>query len=115
MYSIQLLVSPREALERCWADTDALFDRVSDWEAHPIDVRHPFCFYYGHLASFGKTKMLPEMQEVRFFESDGNSLSPISVSICFCHDRAQDAQPFRIEKRRLIMTKSLQGQLVANI
>ena len=64
LYSMQLLVAPAEALRRCWADADALFGRVPDWAAHPIDVRHPFCFYYGHLASFAKLKMLPDAPPV---------------------------------------------------
>ena len=34
LYSIQLLVSPAEALQRCWADTDAFFARILDWYAH---------------------------------------------------------------------------------
>jgi hypothetical protein len=29
MYSMQLLVSPAEALRRCWADADAFFSRCS--------------------------------------------------------------------------------------
>ena len=33
---------------------------------HPITVRHPFCFYYGHVASFAKLKILPEHSAVRF-------------------------------------------------
>lgn len=62
VYTVQLLVTPKEALERCWADTDALFERIDDWESHPIDIRHPFCFYYGHLAAFAKLKILPELR-----------------------------------------------------
>ena len=38
--------------------------RIPDWSAHPIAVRHPFCFYYGHIASFAKIKMLPEVPMV---------------------------------------------------
>jgi hypothetical protein len=29
MYSMQLLVSPAEALRRCWADADAFFSRCT--------------------------------------------------------------------------------------
>ena len=36
-----------------------------DWSAHPIAVRHPFCFYYGHMASFAKIRLLPDMPVVR--------------------------------------------------
>ena len=58
-YSMQMLVSTAEAMQRCWSATDALFASIADWSVQPIDVRHPFCFYYGHLASFAKLKMLP--------------------------------------------------------
>ena len=58
-YSMQMLVSTAEAMRRCWKATDALFASIADWSVQPIDVRHPFCFYYGHLASFAKLKMLP--------------------------------------------------------
>ena len=56
---MQMLVSTAEAMQRCWKATDALFGSIADWSVQPIDVRHPFCFYYGHLASFAKSKMLP--------------------------------------------------------
>jgi len=29
----------------------------------PIDVRHPFGFYYGHLASFAKLKTMPRVSD----------------------------------------------------
>lgn len=60
-YSMQMLVSTSEAMQRCWKATDALFDGISDWSVQPIDVRHPFGFYYGHLASFAKLKTMPRV------------------------------------------------------
>ncbi len=60
-YSMQMLVSTSEAMQRCWKATDALFDGISDWSVQPIDVRHPFGFYYGHLASFAKLKTIPRV------------------------------------------------------
>jgi len=65
MYSMQLLVSPAEALRRCWAAADAFFGGIADWATHPIAVRHPFCFYYGHVAAFAKLKILPDDPAVR--------------------------------------------------
>lgn len=47
MYSMQMLLAPLDALQRCWADTDALFSALPDWWAEPIAVRRPFGFYYG--------------------------------------------------------------------
>lgn len=60
-YSIQMLSSPDLALKACWADTDAIFAAMPDWASHPITIRHPFCFYYGHVAAFSKLKILPQV------------------------------------------------------
>ena len=46
-YSLSLLLPPAVALQRCWADTDALFAGIADWGAQPLALRHPFLFYYG--------------------------------------------------------------------
>ncbi len=60
-YSMQMFVSTSEAMQRCWSATDALFAGINDWSVQPIDVRHPFGFYYGHLASFAKLKTMPKV------------------------------------------------------
>ncbi len=60
-YRITLLLPPREALLRCWADTDSLFECIGNWSAQPIRLRHPFCFYYGHTAAFTKLKLLAQV------------------------------------------------------
>jgi len=86
LYSMQLLVSPVEALRRCWADMDALFGRLPDWSAHPIDVRHPFCFYYGHLASFDKLKMLPNVPPSALDVTFSRGIDPDVEDPSKCHD-----------------------------
>ena len=45
MWGMQMLIPFREALQRCWAQSDGFFRSVPDWCAKPIDVRHPFKFY----------------------------------------------------------------------
>lgn len=58
---------------------------MPDWSAHPIAVRHPFCFYYGHVASFAKIKMLPDVPMVRgswHLASMLGSQSRLSVTRC---------------------------------
>ena len=42
-------------------DTDSLFSVIADWQAQPIGLRHPFCFYYGHVAAFSRLKILREV------------------------------------------------------
>ena len=58
-YSIQLMCAPSLAFTLAWRDMDSLFDRLHEWRDAPIDLRHPFCFYYAHVVSFAKIKMLP--------------------------------------------------------
>jgi hypothetical protein len=65
-YRMTLLLPPREALLRSWADTDSLFNCIADWGAQPIGLRHPFCFYYGHCAGFTKLKLLPRVRSRRW-------------------------------------------------
>lgn len=31
----------------------------------PIGLRHPFCFYYGHVAAFAKLRLLPQVSWLR--------------------------------------------------
>jgi len=58
-YSIQMLCAPSQAFLLAWRDTDSLFARMPDWGEAPIDLRHPFGFYYGHVCSFTKLRLLP--------------------------------------------------------
>ena len=64
-YRLTLLLAPEVALQRCWADSDALFGGVRDWGARPIPLRHPVSFYYGHVAAFARLKMLPQVGRQR--------------------------------------------------
>ena len=84
-YSLQMLYAPELALRSCWADTDALFAGMRDWGQHPIHIRHPFCFYYGHVAAFARIKILPQavkqlsvlpLAEHRFMEPKGQTSIP---------------------------------------
>ena len=65
-YSMQLMCAPSLAFMLAWRDMDSLFDRLHEWRDAPIDLRHPFCFYYGHVVSFAKTKMLPVSHSTRW-------------------------------------------------
>ncbi len=60
-YRMTLLLPPREALLRSWADTDSLFGCIANWGAQPIVLRHPFSFYYGHCAAFTKLKFMTQV------------------------------------------------------
>lgn len=60
-YSMQMLVHTSQAIQRCWTAADEFFGNIKDWSVQPIDVRRPFGFYYGHMASFAKLKLLPNV------------------------------------------------------
>eukprot|EP00897_Mesotaenium_endlicherianum_P009271 jgi/Mesen1/8372/ME000468S07806 len=96
-YGIQLMVPAEEALRLCWRDTDAFFAAIPDWAVKPIDVRHPFCFYYGHVSSFSKMKVLPDAElsqdDITFSRGiDPNVLDP---SKCHKHPEVPSAWPSR--------------------
>lgn len=57
-YSMQLFCAPVQACTLAWQDTDRFFERLQDWSDCPIELRRPFCFYYGHLPSFFKLRLL---------------------------------------------------------
>lgn len=84
-YSMQMLVSTSEAMQRCWKATDALFDGISDWSVQPIDVRHPFGFYYGHLASFAKLKTMPRDEQSHMDEMYSRGIDPNMTDPTKCH------------------------------
>jgi hypothetical protein len=73
-YSIQLLVTPAKAVELSWREEDALFSGIADWAAQPIELRHPFTFYYGHVAAFFKHVLFPQVHVI--------TLAMQSVALC---------------------------------
>ncbi|DBA68320.1 TPA: hypothetical protein ACH3X2_013633 [Trebouxia sp. C0005] len=91
-YSMQMFVSTSEAMQRCWKATDALFDGIGDWAIQPIDVRHPFGFYYGHLASFAKLKTMPRGEQSHMDEMYSRGIDPNMADPTKCH-RHPDVPP----------------------
>jgi hypothetical protein len=59
---MQMLLELKEAMSRCHAATDKLFAGIDDWDEKPIDLRHHFGFYFGHLAAFAAVKALREVR-----------------------------------------------------
>ena len=84
-YSMQLLLPPTEAFRRCWADTDALFSHISDWGAQPIGLRHPFAFYFGHVAAFALLKLLPERTPSSLDVLLSRGIDPLVLDPSHCH------------------------------
>lgn len=85
LYGSQMLHSWLEALLCCWRDTDALFQRIPDWSAKPIDLRHPFCFYYGHMSAFTKLKLLPREQVSELDVLFSRGIDPCVLVPTKCH------------------------------
>lgn len=94
-YSISFLMPAPEALKRCWEDTEALYTQIDDWLEQPIDLRHPFAFYYGHVAAFLRLKVAPSANpnpmDITFSRGiDPNVLDP---SCCHAHPEVPNEWP----------------------
>ncbi|KAL2621691.1 hypothetical protein R1flu_001896 [Riccia fluitans] len=88
-YGAQVLLDEFEALTQCWQDTDVLFEAIPDWSSKPIDVRHPFLFYYGHLTAFKKIKLFPEEPVEKFDIMFSRGIDPHVLDPSQCHSHPQ--------------------------
>lgn len=99
MWGMQMLIPFKEALERCWAQTDRFFQDILDWSIKPIDVRHPFKFYYGHIQAFAKLKLLtnepPAPMDITF--SRGIDPNVVDPTKCHSHPEVPTEWPSRGE------------------
>jgi len=99
MWGMQMLIPFREAFQRCWATTDIFFQSVMDWCEKPIDVRHPFKFYYGHLQAFAKLKLCadspPSAMDIMF--SRGIDPNVVDPTQCHSHPEVPPEWPSREE------------------
>eukprot|EP00249_Psilotum_nudum_P030628 c43427_g1_i1 orf=292-2445(+) len=95
IYGCQMLLPGSEALRCCWDDTDELFGRIRDWSAKPIDVRHPFFFYYGHLIAFARLKLIPAQASLEYDDMFSRGIDPLVLdpSKCHCHPEIPDKWP----------------------
>lgn len=89
LYRVALLAPPAEALRRAWADTDRLYACVADWGAQPNQLRHPFCFYYGHVAAFSKLKLLREAKEQAMDRMLSRGIDPHCLDPSQCHSHPE--------------------------
>lgn len=110
-YSIQFLVPYLEAFRRCWSETEAIFDVVPDWYEQPIGLRHPFCFYYGHVAAFSRLKMLPNgpvrpLDKILCRGIDPNVLDPSK-----CHDHPTVPESWPPKEEIIAYVKDIRKEL----
>ncbi|KAG6541861.1 hypothetical protein Mapa_016689 [Marchantia paleacea] len=89
IYGCQILLDDFEAVTQCWQDTDVLFEGIRDWSLKPIDIRHPFCFYYGHLPAFAKLKIFAdepaEDKDIMF----SRGIDPLILDPSQCHNHPE--------------------------
>ncbi|GJP78497.1 hypothetical protein CLOP_g8788 [Closterium sp. NIES-67] len=99
LYGMQLLLPQTHALLESWRDADTFFQSVPDWSAKPIDFRHPFCFYYGHLPSFAILKLLPARTPSSLDVMFSRGIDPLLLdpSKCHSHPAVPPAWPSRAE------------------
>lgn len=103
-YGMQLLLPIAEALRSCWRDTEALFAGIPDWSVKPIGLRHPFGFYFGHVAAFsllknqaGAAGFIPSKLDLLYSRGiDPNVHDP---SVCHSHPQVPDSWPNETETR----------------
>lgn len=103
-YSVQMLMPALEALRAAWADTDAMFGLLADWDAVPISLRNPFSFYYGHMASFARGRLLPGARVEALDQLYSRGIDPkvSDPSICHAHPPAPPAWPAEREVRAYV-------------
>ncbi|CAI5463414.1 unnamed protein product [Closterium sp. Yama58-4] len=85
LYGMQLLLPQTHALLECWRDADAFFDALDDWNVKPIEFRHPFCFYYGHLTAFAILKLLPARPPTALDTMFSRGIDPLLLDPSRCH------------------------------
>ncbi|CAI5490071.1 unnamed protein product [Closterium sp. Naga37s-1] len=85
LYGMQLLLPQTLALLECWRDADAFFDALDDWSVKPIEFRHPFCFYYGHLTAFAILKLLPARAPTALDTMFSRGIDPLLLDPSQCH------------------------------
>lgn len=90
-----------QALQDAWRDTDTLFSSVASWSAQPIGLRHPVSFYYGHLASFARSRLLPGRPagHLDLLYSRGIDPCVVDPSRCHAHPPPPPTWPGREEVR----------------
>eukprot|EP00271_Cylindrocystis_brebissonii_P023482 TRINITY_DN9768_c0_g1_i1.p1 TRINITY_DN9768_c0_g1~~TRINITY_DN9768_c0_g1_i1.p1 ORF type:complete len:709 (-),score=96.75 TRINITY_DN9768_c0_g1_i1:541-2667(-) len=119
-YGVQILLPVLEALHTCWADTDHFFSKIADWSSKPIDLRHPFSFYYGHVSAFAKIKMFPHEDASAMEAMFSRGIDPIVLnpSLCHSHPKAPPEWPtkdstvaFVAQLRTVMLTAVARGQV----
>lgn len=118
-YSIQMLLPWIETLQRSWSDTEALFDAVPNWSSKPIGLRHPFCFYYGHIAAFYRLKCFPNIGEISPMDemfSRGIDPNVVDPSQCHSHPDTPDHWPTKEELLNYVSSirKDIRNTLISS-
>ncbi|KAH7372601.1 hypothetical protein KP509_17G012400 [Ceratopteris richardii] len=85
LYGCQVLYSAVHALQNCWDDTDAFFNDIVDWNSKPVELRHPFLFYYGHANAFTKLKLLNTMETMEMDLIFSRGIDPCVLDPSQCH------------------------------
>jgi formylglycine-generating enzyme required for sulfatase activity len=88
-WGMQMLVPFKEAFVRCWNTTDAFFENLPNWTEKPIDIRHPFCFYYGHMSAFAKLKLLPNELPTKLDLMFSRGIDPMVTDPSKCHSHPE--------------------------
>ncbi|GLJ19812.1 hypothetical protein SUGI_0358950 [Cryptomeria japonica] len=84
-YTCQIFLLVSHELVQCWRYTDNLFAGIMDWNSKPIDLRHPYIFYYGHVCAFTKIKMIENQEESELDTIYSRGIDPNVLDPSHCH------------------------------
>lgn len=113
MWGMQMLIPFRDAFLRCWAQTDEFFQSVPDWCEKPIDVRHPFKFYYGHIQAFAKLKLRPNEPSTPTDIMFSRGIDPNVVDPTKCHSHPEVPQEWPTREDIEAYVQKTRGKLLA--
>ncbi|KAH9316911.1 hypothetical protein KI387_018680, partial [Taxus chinensis] len=123
-YTCQMFLPASHGLVQCWRDTDKLFEGILDWNSKPIDLRHPYLFYYGHVCAFAKLKMTRNCEESELDTMFSRGIDPnvLDPSQCHSHPNIPSTWPSKevvinyVRMTRIwIQNEAAKGQLNTSI
>ncbi len=99
-------------LTDAWARTDLLFERLPDLQHRPIQLRHPFVFYLGHLPAFAWNQLAVAVlgqpptgpwDDLFAFGIDPDSAAAAEASSVSAYPPVADIEAYRDEVRQRLL------------
>lgn len=114
-YGMQILIPAEEAVQRCWQDTDSLFATIQDWTAKPIELRHPYGFYMGHLPAFAKLKLFPEEAGSDMETMFSRGIDPIVTDPSRCHSHPETPPEWPSKEETISFVSATRQKILSGV